>query len=260
MDYTILYPLLGGIAHGKLHDWWIFRHYGVFYQVARMYYPENPRTAVQQSQRNNFYDAKEYWHGFDAATKNYYNELARGKPSYGYSRYLGLYLRANKNMLIYWGDLKQSSSENVTIPEYMAAHGGAGGEAFPVGSIFIATVSTNPATLLGYGTWSAFGAGKVLIGLDSGDADFNEAEETGGAKTKAISAHAGTAVAQHAAKNTGEADAGAAKRGSTTSTLTLKAHVHSISAYSHDVTQPNAHSDLNVVQPYIVVYMWKRTA
>jgi hypothetical protein len=65
---------------------------------------------------------------------------------------------------------------------------GPGGEAFPVGSIYIAAVSTNPATLLGYGTWQAFGAGRVPIGIDSGDTDFDTAEETGGAKTHAHAA------------------------------------------------------------------------
>lgn len=63
----------------------------------------------------------------------------------------------------------------------------AGGEAFPIGSVFIAVVSTNPATLLGYGTWSAFGAGRVMVGRDAGDTDFDTAEETGGAKTVAAS-------------------------------------------------------------------------
>ena len=39
---------------------------------------------------------------------------------------------------------------------------------FPIGSLYTATVSTNPATLLGFGTWSAFGAGRVLIGAGTG--------------------------------------------------------------------------------------------
>lgn len=102
--------------------------------------------------------------------------------------------------------------------------GGPGGEAFPVGSVFIAVVDDDPADLLGYGTWAAFGAGRVLIGVNAADPDFDTVEETGGAKTvqsagtvsqptfagNALgthahaagtlvpSAHAGTAVADHA--------------------------------------------------------------
>ena len=65
-----------------------------------------------------------------------------------------------------------------------------GGEAFPVGSMrfVFGGDHTNPATLLGYGTWSAFGAGRGLLGLDSGDADFDTAEETGGANRVAAAA------------------------------------------------------------------------
>jgi hypothetical protein len=40
---------------------------------------------------------------------------------------------------------------------------------FPVGAIYTATVATNPFTLLGFGTWSAFGTGKVLLGNGVGD-------------------------------------------------------------------------------------------
>ena len=58
-----------------------------------------------------------------------------------------------------------------------------GSEAFPVGAVFLAVVATNPATLLGYGTWAAIAAGRMLVGLDAGDTDFDVAEEVGGAKT-----------------------------------------------------------------------------
>ena len=63
--------------------------------------------------------------------------------------------------------------------------GGGGSVAWPVGAIFIETTGTNPATTLGYGTWTAFGAGRVLLGLDGSDPDFDTPEETGGAKTHA---------------------------------------------------------------------------
>lgn len=50
---------------------------------------------------------------------------------------------------------------------------------FPVGTIFTTVSASNPFNLLGYGTWTAFGAGRVLIGVDTGDVDFDTVEETG---------------------------------------------------------------------------------
>jgi len=61
-----------------------------------------------------------------------------------------------------------------------------GGSAWPIGSIFISVSPTNPATLLGFGTWTAFAVGRVLVGLKAADADFDTVEETGGAKTVVI--------------------------------------------------------------------------
>jgi hypothetical protein len=177
-------------------------------------------------------------------------------------------------------------------------------EVFPVGSVFLAIVSTDPNTLLGYGTWSAIAAGRVLVGLDAGQAKYDTPEETGGDETQTPSAHAGATVgahdnhiftqpsahdnhiftqpSAHAAKNTDAADTGATGKGATASTLTLKAHFHNISQYTHaggavdahsahaggavdahsahSVGQANNHSAMSIVQPYFVVYMWKRTA
>ena len=115
---------------------------------------------------------------------------------------------------------------------------------YPIGSLYISTLSTNPHTLLGTGTWTSFGAGRVLVGLNAADADFDTAEEIGGAKTSTPDAHTGTAVNAH----TKEANKQGAAAGDVVTTET------------HTVTQPNTHAAMSIVQPYIVVYMWKRTA
>ena len=47
-----------------------------------------------------------------------------------------------------------------------------GSNAFPVGSVFLAVVATDPATLLGYGTWVQISQGKFLVGQDAGDVAF----------------------------------------------------------------------------------------
>ena len=66
---------------------------------------------------------------------------------------------------------------------------------YPVGSVYTnATSSTNPATLLGFGTWTAFGAGKVMIGLDSSDATFSTVGNTGGSKDAITVSHTHTAT------------------------------------------------------------------
>ena len=53
---------------------------------------------------------------------------------------------------------------------------------YPVGSVVTFGVSTNPATLFGFGTWAAI-AGKVIVGIDAGQEEFDTLDETGGEKT-----------------------------------------------------------------------------
>lgn len=149
----------------------------------------------------------------------------------------------------------------------------AGGEAFPVGSIFISAVSTNPATLLGYGTWVAFGAGRVLVGIDAGDADFDVVEETGGSKTKTITAgnlpELSVAVTDpghtHLTQRYPTATGGSSGFTIDVSmsgtiadnTLPVKSNTTGITATANT---GGANTPVSVVQPYITVYMWKRTS
>jgi hypothetical protein len=52
---------------------------------------------------------------------------------------------------------------------------------YPVGAIYMSVSSTSPASLFG-GTWTQWGSGRVPIGINSSDSDFNTVEKTGGSK------------------------------------------------------------------------------
>ena len=128
---------------------------------------------------------------------------------------------------------------------------------YPVGSIYITTVVTNPATVLGFGTWSTFGAGKVLVSLDTGDTDFDTSEETGGAKTHQHTAGTLSVAAHDHGSKTG----GVSQEGSPSQIAGGSAvpHVHSIPQQAA-ATPTGSVAAGSGVQPYIVVYMFKRTA
>lgn len=136
---------------------------------------------------------------------------------------------------------------------------------YPVGSIYTnATSSTNPGTLLGFGTWSAFGAGRVMVGFDSSNALFDTAEETGGSANAIVVSHTHTATvtdpghlhtivaSSNQVGNSGSYAQGTASGTSNTSTATTGITV-SNSTTGSSGTNAN-------YQPYITVYMWKRTA
>lgn len=60
---------------------------------------------------------------------------------------------------------------------------------YPVGSMYVNfTDSTNPATLLGFGVWTAV-AGRFIAGYDTAQTEFNAAEKTGGHKELAAHTH-----------------------------------------------------------------------
>jgi hypothetical protein len=123
--------------------------------------------------------------------------------------------------------------------------------AFPVGAVYISTVNTNPGTFIG-GTWEAFGTGKTLVGIDATDTDFHEGGHTGGAKTHVLT----TAEMPNHAHTTFEPHGNNAAAG-TTVMVNLRQWSDDNYPATSAVGGGGAHNNL---QPYVVVYMWKRTA
>ena len=140
---------------------------------------------------------------------------------------------------------------------------------YPVGSIYTnASNSTNPGTLLGFGTWTAFAAGRVPVGFDSGNTLFDTAEETGGSYDAVVVSHTHTATVTdaghtHSGSNYVKAESGSIA-GVVTQTATPLNYAGTIPSATTGVTVANSTTGVSGtnanIQPYITVYMWKRTA
>ena len=137
---------------------------------------------------------------------------------------------------------------------------------YPIGSIYTSTVSTNPNTLFGFGTWVAFGAGRVLLGDGGGYA----AGATGGSADAIVVSHTHSASTTstdsghtHGISPGAWTDGGGKVEGNSfsfggkvTATQSSTANITSSTSIS---TTGSSGTGANL-QPYIVVYMWNRTA
>lgn len=149
---------------------------------------------------------------------------------------------------------------------------------YPVGSIYMSTVSTNPATLFGFGTWEAMPAGRVLLaqGKSSWGTTYN-AGSTGGEATHQLTVGELPSHNHSASSNvTGEHNHGIYINGyngnmSGAQNYGWGSDDHSIGlrrnytenngSHTHTISIGNTGSSQshNNMEPYIVVYMWKRT-
>jgi len=137
---------------------------------------------------------------------------------------------------------------------------------YPIGSIYTSTVSTNPNTLFGFGTWVAFGAGRVLLGDGGGYA----AGATGGSADAIVVSHNHTATTTstdsghtHGISPGAWTDGGGKVEGNSfsfggkvTATQSSTANITS----STSIASTGSSGTGANLQPYVVVYMWNRTA
>lgn len=156
----------------------------------------------------------------------------------------------------------------------------------PIGYIYMSVVSTSPATLFGGGTWTRIGQGRVLVGQDSGQTEFDVAEETGGSKTHTITngelpSHTHAVDHEHPifftnndgnhihtlTRKTGAGSQTGVVRGN--NTASADGATDAVGDHNHAVDSPpftgssgstGSGTPHNNLQPYLVVYMWKRVA
>ena len=154
---------------------------------------------------------------------------------------------------------------------------------YPIGSIYISVNSTNPKTLFGFGTWVSFGAGRTIVGFDDSDTSFNTSEKTGGEKTHTLttnempahkhtqSSHSHNIRSQNDwssnVSGAGISDAkGLGFLGNPNSNTyawyakSPKMDTNVIQSSTPTINSTGGGAAHNNLQPYIVVYMWKRTA
>lgn len=144
---------------------------------------------------------------------------------------------------------------------------------YPIGSIYISINSTNPEDIFG-GAWMPWGSGRVPVGVNSSDSDFNTVEKTGGNKSSSHTHTTGNhtlTISEMPSHNHKTNEEGGATLISDLANW-QKLGQGSVSVgrtdlWNHTSTigggQPHNHgntgsSSVNNLQPYITCYMWKR--
>jgi len=149
--------------------------------------------------------------------------------------------------------------------------------AYPVGSIYMSTVSTNPNTLFGFGTWVTYGSGRVLI---SQDGTYTAGSTGGSATTTLIEAnlpsHSHSASSSSSVSDPGHRHQiggrdSTANEGGDPNSEFVRDYPSVANPYSSTVTtgitvststsigNTGSGTSFSNLPPYIAVYMWNRT-
>lgn len=136
---------------------------------------------------------------------------------------------------------------------------------YPIGSIYLSMVSTNPSEYFG-GTWAQIAQGRVLVGVNSADTDFESANLQGGEKKHTLT------KSELPNYNLTVIDPGhfhyvATGEGSISQMIGAQTPINSTNRILTEVAKTGisvstggGNQAHNVMQPYLTCYIWQRTA
>lgn len=131
---------------------------------------------------------------------------------------------------------------------------------YPIGAIYLSVVSTDPSTYFG-GTWVRVGEGRMLVGHSTTDSTFEASsndfstQNTGGATSKTLSVSEMPAHSHHLLKysfSDGNDFGGAATGNDNIS--------NDPDTQNLETNSVGSGASFSLMNPYLVVFMWRRTA
>lgn len=102
-------------------------------------------------------------------------------------------------------------------------------------------------------TWVAWGSGRVPVGVNTGDSNFNTVEKTGGESEHTLTVNE---MPEH---NHGNVFVASGNGDTTLTTDAFATQYHQTRGFQWLSTRGGSQPHNNL-QPYITCYMWKRTA
>ena len=121
---------------------------------------------------------------------------------------------------------------------------------FPVGSIYLSVVNTNPTKWFG-GTWEQIAKGRTLVGVDTSQTEFKTVKKTGGEKTHKLTVNE---IPSHKHRVTSYKGNGSIEDGYN---ARMGNGVWENNIYTTAIGGDQPHNNL---QPYFTCYIWCRTA
>lgn len=147
---------------------------------------------------------------------------------------------------------------------------------YPVGSIYISEKADNPSTFFGFGTWVQYAKGRTLVGVDSADSQFAAPGNTGGSKETEKHTHKFTSIfhLRNSKSTAGNVNEDVWKGTGSKNFAYVMENDSTPNYYKAGTSGSGKSTKITIegptdsfgsgtsgnLQPYITVYIWKRTA